>query len=366
MAASGQLEACGTLKRALPRPPLPALDDVPEDQVAQFRYLDDAMYRCCMSIRGLLIVGAEALSLRAAPLETPPDVVLCGLMVRCYKLYDSLLALALHGRYETALILLRALVDTVVNIAYLSRAQDPPAAAEAFIKSARAYDQENHAEHQGPSSFVAPGEDRVVGSTLRHLASWGLAPGPVSSADKYWSGRGGAKKRAESVGLLGTYFHSFAAGSHAVHGDWSDLVAFHLLEVTDGAYLPRLDYRGIHLALLEAASSLAVTGLRAEALPLVSEEMQPAFADLLDSFDAWLKEFDAAVVPSPLPPFDPNEHHRATVEAYFARLVGDRPDAMNDATQRADGAKHKAAAEAAITRWFESLWSALVPSRRAT
>lgn len=190
----------------------------------------------------------------------------------------------------------------------------------------------------------------------------------MSASDKQWSGPGGAKKRAESAGLLGMYFHSFTAGSHAVHGDWSDLYAFHLLEIADGAFLPRLDYRGIQLALLEVASSLAITGLREEALPRAPEDRQPALADLLDWLDEWLKEFDAKVVPSPLPSFDPREHQRATARSYVARLTGDRSasEAADGASHSEDAAKRKAAADSAITLWFETLWSALFPPRLNT
>jgi Family of unknown function (DUF5677) len=347
----------------LPRPPLPSVDALSEDLDEQRQYLDEAMYACCMSIRGLLIMGSETLPLRLGPLDTPLDAVLVGLLVRCYKLYDSLLMLVLDGRHEIALILLRALVDSVVNITYMSRATDPEATTEAFVRSARAYDEEGRKDRGGPSTFVAPGEDRVVGSVLRHLACTELAPGSVSASDKRWSGDAGAKARAESVGLLGMYRHSFAAGSHAVHGDWNDLYAFHLAEIKNATFIPHLDYRGTQLAILEVASSLAVAGLREVALPRAPESTQVGFADLLAWLDAWLRQFDAAVVPTPRSSFDPVEHQRSTALAYLGRLFGSHGVAEDEesAAHRQAGLARKAVTESAIEEWFKALNDRLVP-----
>ena len=350
----------------LPHPVLPTLDDLPEGLIEQRQCLDEAMYACCMSIRGLLIVGAETFTLRGALPDSPDRVVLSGLMVRCYKLYDSLVFLALDGRHETALILLRALVDTVVNLTYISRASDSAAAAEAFIRSARARDIEGRKEHRGPASFVAPGEDRVVGSTLRHLASSGLAAGPISASDKWWSGPGGSKERAKSAGLLGMYHHSFAAGSRAVHGDWGDLVAFHLVETEDGTFIPHLDYRGMQLALLEVASSLAIAGLREEALSRAPESRRQAFADLLEWLDEWLQQFDTKVVPASLPNLDLREHQKQRVQVEVARLTGhavvsEEPDG---ASASEEAVKRKAATDASITEWSGALCSSLFAAEK--
>jgi hypothetical protein len=64
----------------------------------------------------------------------------------------------------------------------------------------------------------------------------------VSPADpKNWGGKN-LFDRATAVGLGTAYLAGVGGGSHSIHGNWMDLLEYHLDDVDDG-FEPQLEWR---------------------------------------------------------------------------------------------------------------------------
>lgn len=192
------------------------------------------------------------------------EAVLGGHLVRLYKLIDSLLDQTCKHRREISIVLARLIFECIVNLRYLIAN-----ASDETFRSYRIYSlqhelklietiEENIAARSG---LVLPIEDRMINSILSSFRASDLTRDDVSrNRQRNWNGLN-LYERAKRVGLDQAYLAVFGGGSHSIHGNWQDLLEYHLEKLDDHTYRPRMGWRAPRPQLLEALVTLTVEAL---------------------------------------------------------------------------------------------------------
>ncbi|HET6432357.1 DUF5677 domain-containing protein [Dyella sp.] len=192
------------------------------------------------------------------------EAVLGGHLVRLYKLIDSLLDQTCKHRREMSIVLARLIFECIVNLRYLIA----NASYETF-RSYRIYSlqhelklietiEENIAARNG---LVLPIEDRMIKSILSSFRASDLTRDDVSgNKQRNWNGLN-LYERARRVGLDQAYLAVFGGGSHSIHGNWQDLLEYHLEKLDDHSYRANMGWRRPRPQLLEALVTLTCEAL---------------------------------------------------------------------------------------------------------
>lgn len=192
------------------------------------------------------------------------EAVLGGHLVRLYKLIDSLLDQTCKHRREISIVLARLIFECIVNLRYLIAN-----ASDETFRSYRIYSlqhelrlieaiEENIAARNG---LVLPIEDRMIKSILSSFRASALTRDEVSgNRQRNWSGLN-LYERAKRVGLDQAYLAVFGGGSHSIHGNWQDLLEYHLEELDDHSYRPDMGWSRPRPQLLEALVTLTCEAL---------------------------------------------------------------------------------------------------------
>lgn len=168
------------------------------------------------------------------------EAIIVGLLVRFRKLLHSILDQTCQHRRETTFILARLAFENLVNIRYLMMAEDVALFDSYVIASFRHEERlldkiENNIGTRGGE--ILPIERRMMASIERAFARSGVTRANVTrEMMRPWSDTN-LFQRAEAVGWGDNYLGSFAGPSHSVHGNWMDLLEYHLLE-HEGGFIP--------------------------------------------------------------------------------------------------------------------------------
>ena len=173
------------------------------------------------------------------------EAVIGGHLVRLYKLINAILDQTCQQRRETSFIYCRLAFECIINLRYLIAH-----ASDELFRSYRAYSLkheykllrqiEENIEARGGKEL--PIERRMINSIHRSFEVSGitvdaLRPGGL----KNWGGKNIFKK-AQAVGLEMAYLALFGGGSHSVHGNWQDLLEYHLEETNEGGFKPDFEW----------------------------------------------------------------------------------------------------------------------------
>lgn len=188
--------------------------------------------------------------------------VLCGLLVRLSKLFHGLLMATCDRRGELAYVFLRPIFETCVNLTYLQRSG--PASFDEYVRFSLRVEKELMdlvRENIAKRNKVAlPIEERMLGSIRSAFESSGVDPATVNADERRPFDGKSIFRRAAAVGLDSAYLAAFSLPSHAVHGNWQDLLQHHLREV-DGGFLPEAKWTTPKPQMLEAPCILALEAL---------------------------------------------------------------------------------------------------------
>ncbi|MCB1442715.1 MAG: hypothetical protein KDJ72_06800 [Methyloceanibacter sp.] len=167
-----------------------------------------------------------------------------GHLVRLFKLISTLLDQTCQLRRETTFIVSRLAYETAVNLAYLiengSNELFDDYIRYSLRQEKKLYEliETNIAERGG---IRLPIEDRMLASISAAATKSGFSITELSPTEpKSWSGKN-LRERAKSVGLEPIYLAAFGGGSQHVHGNWMDLLEYHLDEEGDG-FVPSLEW----------------------------------------------------------------------------------------------------------------------------
>lgn len=215
---------------------------------------------------------------------TRHEAILGGHLVRLFKLLDALLDQTCKHRRETSIVLSRLIFECIVNLRYMvSYASDD------LFHSYRTYSlqhelklvekiEANIADRQG---VTLPIEDRMIRSILASFAASGLTREEVAAnRQRNWSGLN-LYERARAVGLDQAYLAAFGGGSHSIHGNWQDLLEYHLEKINDDSYRPNIDWHMPRPQILEALVMLVADAL-VDYINFFTERNAPEFIQRLN------------------------------------------------------------------------------------
>ena len=192
------------------------------------------------------------------------EAILGGQLVRLFKLLDALLDQTCKHRREISMVITRLIFECIVNLRYMITN-----ASDNLFNSYRSYSlqhelkllkhiEENIAARGGDS---LPIEGRMIRSINLSFQASALTRQDVENhRQRNWSGLN-LYERAERVGLGQAYLAAFGGGSHSVHGNWQDMLEYHLEKLDDNSYRPNLDWHMPRPQILETLAVLVADAL---------------------------------------------------------------------------------------------------------
>jgi len=162
---------------------------------------------------------------------TRDEAILSGLLVRLMKLQIGILDNVCQRRSEIVAILFRCLSETVVNIIYLTKSNSSSLYEEYINYSLREEKKmlkiiDENIKSRGYELYI---EDRMRKSILEAFKKSGFDVEKIDEKNsKPWGGS--IYSRAMAIGMSEAYRGLFGGPSHAIHGNWQDLLRFHLVK----------------------------------------------------------------------------------------------------------------------------------------
>ena len=212
----------------------------------------------------LLIEAGSYLCIAASILPPPPhrwsrrEAVLVGHLARLYKLVSALLDQTCQHRRETTFIFARLAFECIVNAMFLIKNSGADVVASyiecSLLHERRLRDRirENIASRRG---VVLPIEERMLRSIESSAKESGVDLDDVKPSSN-WGGKNLFEK-ARDVGLEAAYLGAFAGPSHSVHGNWQDLLEYHLDSDAEG-YVANLQWHRPRPQLLTTLALLTI------------------------------------------------------------------------------------------------------------
>lgn len=219
-----------------------------------------------------LLVEADSYVCMAANLFSNPEMawdrehaVIGGHMVRFYKLLSGLLDQTCQRRRETSFVFARLAFECIVNTLFLIE-NNAPQLARSYVNHSMRYERRlrkrvrENIERRGGK--VLDIERRMLASIERSAEHSGIDLDAPDERDKNWGGKNLFQK-AESVGLGDAYLGAFAGPSHSVHGNWQDLLEYHLEPIGSGLYRPEFGWHRPRPQLLTTLATLSADATEA-------------------------------------------------------------------------------------------------------
>jgi hypothetical protein len=186
---------------------------------------------------------------------THEEAALIGNLVRYCKLSSGFLEQFTKKRAETSLIFFRCLSETYINLKYFLKYKDEHTLRH-YIKHSlrqekdlleiikRNVTSKEQAEHI---------EERMTNSIKNSFRASDFEEENVNNSTK-WDGK--VKARIKEIIDPDFYVLIYGSASHAVHGNWQDLITHHLAE-ENGGFLPDTSWTYPTLQLLIATTILS-------------------------------------------------------------------------------------------------------------
>jgi len=172
---------------------------------------------------------------------TRDEAILCGLMVRLVKLQLGVVDAIKKRKMEIEHILMRCLAETAINLRYLLlKGRQSKEIYEGYVQYSLHREQrlldmiDKSTKARGQE---LPIERQMRGSILKSFKDSGFT---ANSLDTKWQKRWSRNlfDRARATGMEDAYLGIFGLPSHAVHGNWEDLLMYHVERCGD-EFIPR-------------------------------------------------------------------------------------------------------------------------------
>jgi len=167
-----------------------------------------------------------------------------GHLVRLFKLISALIDQTCQNRREIMFLMSRLAFETIVNLAYLIEYQSPKL-FEDYIRYSFRHEKRLHdrimANIEARGGIRLPIEDRMLSSISAAVTRSGLSIDDLSPNEPKSWGEGSLYQRAKAVGFEMMYLAAFGGGSQNIHGNWMDLLEYHLDEDAEG-FTPSLEW----------------------------------------------------------------------------------------------------------------------------
>jgi hypothetical protein len=205
---------------------------------------------------------------------TRNEAILSGLLIRLMKLQIGILDNVCQRRSEIVAILYRCLSETVVNIIYLIKSNSNSLYDEYVDYSLREEKKllkliDNNIKSRGYELHI---ERRMRNSILGAFKKSDLDVEKIDEKNSKPWGKS-IYNRAETIGMAEAYRGLFGGPSHAIHGNWQDLLRFHLIK--EGSdFLPSADW-----TMPRPQTVFSVAMLSSEACRVYSDSFLPECRD---------------------------------------------------------------------------------------
>lgn len=189
------------------------------------------------------------------------EAVLVGHLVRLYKLISALLDQTCQRRRETSFIFGRLAFEYIVNIMFLVK-NDNPGIVQSYVEHSMRH--ERRLRDRIRANIAARGGDawpvemRMLASIEKSATKSGIDLDSINPP-KNWAGKNLFEK-AQDVGLDAAYLGAFGGPSHSVHGNWQDLLEYHLIPEDDG-FIPSFEWHPPRPQLLTTVAYLSISAL---------------------------------------------------------------------------------------------------------
>lgn len=245
----------------------------------------------------LLIEAGSYVCVAASILPPPPhrwnrhEAVVVGHLARLYKLISAMLDQTCQHRRETTFIFARLAFECIVNMRFLIK-NDRPEITASYIEYSMRHEKRlrdriraNIASRGGEAMPVEERMLRSIEASAKHSSV------DLDSIDppKNWGGMNLFEK-AKDVGLDEAYLGAFAGPSHSVHGNWQDLLEYHLDTDEDG-YSADLRWHRPRPQLLTTLAHLTVATLVAfftDTLGSAGEPLATKMPDLKERIELFV------------------------------------------------------------------------------
>jgi len=159
------------------------------------------------------------------------EAILSGLLIRLMKLQIGILDNVCQRRSEIVAILYRCLSETVVNLIYLIKSNSNVLYDEYVDYSLREEKKmfkliDNNIKSRGLELSI---ERRMRNSILGAFEKSGLDMEKIDEKNSKPWGKS-IYNRVETIGMAEAYRGLFGGPSHSIHGNWQDLLRFHLIK----------------------------------------------------------------------------------------------------------------------------------------
>lgn len=183
------------------------------------------------------------------------QAAIVGNLVRYCKLCNCFLEQFTKKRLETSLIFFRCLAETYINLKYFLKFKDQNTIRH-YIKNSLRQEKDvleilkrNVANKKGIEHI----ETRMMDSINRAFIASDFEEEDISSSSK-WNEK--VKARIKEIIHPDFYVLIYGNASHAVHGNWQDIIAFHLKKEQEG-FLPDTDWTLPTLQIIFSATVLS-------------------------------------------------------------------------------------------------------------
>jgi Family of unknown function (DUF5677) len=219
---------------------------VDADQIRQFGSEDEFMklsVRLLVEIASYVCVAANLLD-NSSPWDRDHAAVL-GNMVRLYKLLHGLLDQLCQRRGELALIMVRLIFESLINIQFLIKEFSPETInsyVKVSIKHERKLRDKITSNIENREGIVLPIEDRMLKSIDRTARIAGVSLDEVDAKGTRDWGTKNIFEKAKAVGLDHAYPAAIGGGSNSIHGNWQEITGHHLeWDDNTGHFTPKTD-----------------------------------------------------------------------------------------------------------------------------
>lgn len=183
------------------------------------------------------------------------EAALIGNLIRYCKLCNAFLEQFVKQRLETSLIFFRSLSETYINLKYFLKFKDEHTLRH-YIKNSLRQEKElleiikrNIAD----KSEIENIEHRIMESVNKAFRTSDFEEDEINNSSK-WDNK--VKSRIKEIIHPDFYVLIYGNASHAVHGNWQDLINFHLEKEGEG-FLPDTEWTYPTLQIIHAATVLS-------------------------------------------------------------------------------------------------------------
>ncbi|GJL66895.1 MAG: hypothetical protein NPIRA05_18660 [Nitrospirales bacterium] len=174
------------------------------------------------------------------------QAVLGGHLVRLYKLISAMLDQTCQRRREISFILARIAFECIINLSFLLKNYSSD-----LLLSYKSYSLQHEKRLMDKikenirkrNDKTLPIEERMLRSINRAFTASGVNPEDISTNELRNWGNKNIYEKATNVGLGESYLSMFGGGSHNIHGNWQDLLDYHLEEKSDNHFSPKFEWR---------------------------------------------------------------------------------------------------------------------------